>query len=80
MREGFWARAFELLQTTSIFRQEEEGKLKGCWVLKQPNQEGEPIEQSEFLADKVLVRSNGILTYTAKDIVYHLMEVWPARS
>ncbi|OBZ16989.1 arginine--tRNA ligase [Bacillus sp. FJAT-26390] len=72
VREGFWSRSFELLQRTDIFRQEEEGKLKGCWVLKQPENEGEPKEQPEFHADKVLVRSNGILTYTAKDIAYHL--------
>ncbi|MGM0882988.1 MAG: arginine--tRNA ligase [Bacillota bacterium] len=74
VREGFWARAFELLQKTSIFRQEQEGKLKGCWVLKQPDNDGgiEDPSQSEFQSDKVLVRSNGILTYTAKDIAYHL--------
>ena len=72
VREGFWTRAFALLQKTEIFRLEDEGKLKGCYVLKQPAAEGEPDEQSEFQADKVLVRSNGILTYTAKDIAYHL--------
>lgn len=72
VREGFWARAFELLKTTAIFSLEEEGKLKGCYVLKQQAAGGEPEEQQEFHADKVLVRSNGILTYTAKDIAYHL--------
>ncbi|MBE3583825.1 MAG: hypothetical protein IMX01_06895 [Limnochordaceae bacterium] len=38
-------------------------------------QEGEPDgggEDSEYNPDKVLVRSNGVLTYTAKDIAYHL--------
>ncbi|MDQ8735254.1 arginine--tRNA ligase [Paenibacillus sp. LHD-38] len=72
VREGFWARAFELLQSTQIFRQESEGKLQGCWVLKHSEDKGEADEQSEFQTDKVLVRSNGILTYTAKDIAYHL--------
>ncbi|WP_054028884.1 arginine--tRNA ligase [Bacillus sp. FJAT-28004] len=72
VREGFWARAFELLQSTGIFRKETEGKLKGCYVLKHPDDKGKAEEQSEFHADKVLVRSNGILTYTAKDIAYHL--------
>ena len=28
--------------------------------------------ESDHSMDKVLVRSNGILTYTAKDIAYHL--------
>ncbi|WP_169082968.1 arginine--tRNA ligase [Paenibacillus sp. PL91] len=72
VREGFWERTLELLKRTDIFRLEEGGKLAGCWVLKQPEQEGDTKEQSEFHADKVLVRSNGILTYTAKDIAYHL--------
>ncbi|OMF24811.1 arginine--tRNA ligase [Paenibacillus sp. FSL H8-0548] len=70
VREGFWERAFELLQKTSIFRKETEGKLAGCWVLK--HQEHEADETNEYQTDKVLVRSNGILTYTAKDIAYHL--------
>ncbi|MFD0677529.1 MULTISPECIES: arginine--tRNA ligase [unclassified Paenibacillus] len=71
VREGFWSSAFALLQQTSLFYEESEGKLAGCWVLKQPSSTGEE-EESEHSADKVLVRSNGILTYTAKDIAYHL--------
>ncbi|MEV5024643.1 arginine--tRNA ligase [Paenibacillus sp. LPE1-1-1.1] len=72
VREGFWTRAFDLLQATQLFRRETEGKLQGCWVLKHSEGKDEAEEQSEFHADKVLVRSNGILTYTAKDIAYHL--------
>lgn len=72
VREGFWASAFELLKQTSLFHQETEGKLAGCWVLKQSVQESEEVHDGEHSMDKVLVRSNGILTYTAKDIAYHL--------
>lgn len=72
VREGFWASAFELLKQTSLFHQETEGKLAGCWVLKQSVQESEEAQDNEHSMDKVLVRSNGILTYTAKDIAYHL--------
>ncbi|WNQ10739.1 arginine--tRNA ligase [Paenibacillus aurantius] len=72
VREGFWEETFRMLQTTSHFRQETEGKLAGCWVLKPKEGEGPSAEESEFQTDKVLVRSNGILTYTAKDIAYHL--------
>ncbi|KIL39116.1 arginyl-tRNA synthetase [Gordoniibacillus kamchatkensis] len=72
VREGFWSQAFELLRTTPIFRQETEGKLAGCWVLKQAEDGGSSADNEDFHADKVLVRSNGILTYTAKDIAYHL--------
>ncbi|NIK75473.1 arginyl-tRNA synthetase [Paenibacillus castaneae] len=74
VKEGFWTQSFELLKKTSIFQQEQDGKLKGCWVLKQSEHDEEVPEQEqlEFNSDKVLVRSNGILTYTAKDIAYHL--------
>ncbi|TVY10882.1 arginine--tRNA ligase [Paenibacillus cremeus] len=77
VREGFWASAFELLRQTPLFTLETEGKLAGCWVLKQrmePQEPGTDSEEApaEHSADKVLVRSNGILTYTAKDIAYHL--------
>ncbi|WP_028547448.1 arginine--tRNA ligase [Paenibacillus sp. UNC451MF] len=70
VREGFWSSAFDLLKQTQLFYKETEGKLAGCWVLKQ-TQDTEETE-SEHQIDKVLVRSNGILTYTAKDIAYHL--------
>lgn len=71
VREGFWDAAFNLLKQTSQFYQETSGKLEGCWVLKQASSEIEDSD-SEHNQDKVLVRSNGILTYTAKDIAYHL--------
>ncbi|AIQ54472.1 arginine--tRNA ligase [Paenibacillus sp. FSL R7-0331] len=73
LKEGFWASAFALLEQTEVFVQETEGKLAGCWILKQAageNTDGSDAE--EHHKDKVLVRSNGILTYTAKDIAYHL--------
>lgn len=73
VREGFWSAAFERLQRSPLFALELEGKLAGCWVLRSPDS---PAEESgnpdQPTADKVLVRSNGVLTYTAKDIAYHL--------
>lgn len=82
VREGLWAAAFEQLKRSPLFVKETRGRLAGCWVLKQPQQEQEgPAEAAdgqedeaddEHLTDKVLVRSNGVLTYTAKDIAYHL--------
>lgn len=71
VREGFWDAAARLLETTGLFVNVEEGKLAGCRILKQHENE-EQAAETEFMADKVLVRSNGILTYTAKDIAYHL--------
>lgn len=76
MREGFWTQAFEQLCNTTAFRMETEGKLAGCWVLKQNGDEDTNLDAGDgpldYQGDKVLVRSNGILTYTAKDIAYHL--------
>lgn len=72
VREGFWDAAARLLETTGLFVRVEEGKLAGCMLLKQHEEEIAAETETEFVADKVLVRSNGILTYTAKDIAYHL--------
>ncbi len=65
----FWNRAFELLKQSGAVIYEHEGKHKGCWVMK--------LEGSEEFAgmdepDKILVRSNGTVTYTGKDIAYQL--------
>ncbi len=65
----FWATAFELLQKAGAIHRETEGKHAGCWVL--------PLSESEEFAgmeepDKILVRSNGTVTYTGKDIAYQL--------
>ncbi|KAI7257702.1 hypothetical protein KC345_g10727 [Hortaea werneckii] len=73
LKEGFWSSAFDLLAQTDVFVQETEGKLAGCWILKQQAGDGTAQDTEEdHQKDKVLVRSNGILTYTAKDIAYHL--------
>jgi arginyl-tRNA synthetase len=62
LRLHFWERAFELLKEKGALRLETEGKNKGCWVLSMED-EG-PDE------DKIIVRSNGTVTYTGKDIAY----------
>jgi arginyl-tRNA synthetase len=69
VREGFWEKAFAELKTSPLFRKETEGPYAGCWILKQ---EQADEHGGEGRQDKVLVRSNGVLTYTAKDIAYHL--------
>jgi arginyl-tRNA synthetase len=69
LRRNFWGRAFERLKTAGAVALETEGKHAGCWVLR--------LSESEEFAgleepDKILVRSNGTVTYTAKDIAYQL--------
>jgi arginyl-tRNA synthetase len=66
----FWESAFEQLKNTGVLYFENEGKNKGCWVMTRPGAEvtkGETDEDS-----KVIVRSNGTVTYVGKDIAYHL--------
>ncbi len=65
----FWDRAFELLKTSGAVIHEAEGKHKGCWVMKL---EGSAEFEGMDEPDKILVRSNGTVTYTGKDIAYQL--------
>ncbi|HEX8154835.1 MAG TPA: arginine--tRNA ligase [Thermoanaerobaculia bacterium] len=69
IRLHFWDRAFELLKSSGAVVYEEEGKAKGCWVMKL---EGSAEFEGMDNADKILVRSNGTVTYTGKDIAYQL--------
>ena len=66
----FWDAAFEQLKQTGVLYFETEGKNKGCWVMTRP---GAEITEGETNEDaKVIVRSNGTVTYVGKDIAYHL--------
>jgi arginyl-tRNA synthetase len=84
---NFWALAFEQLKKTGVLYFETEGKNKGCWVMTRPAAAGKTPEaekpdanapQDENSANetdedaKVIVRSNGTVTYVGKDIAYHL--------
>jgi arginyl-tRNA synthetase len=67
---NFWALAFEQLKQTGVLYFETEGKNKGCWVMRRPGAETAEGELDEDA--KVIVRSNGTVTYVGKDIAYHL--------
>jgi arginyl-tRNA synthetase len=66
----FWEAAFEQLKQTGVLYYETEGKNKGCWVMTRPGAETAEGETNEDA--KVIVRSNGTVTYVGKDIAYHL--------
>jgi arginyl-tRNA synthetase len=72
LHRGFWRRAFEMLEAAGAVRLETEGKNAGCWVMSL-------ADSPEFAgmedADKILVRSNGTVTYTGKDIAYQLWKL-----
>ena len=66
----FWESAFDKLKQTGVLYFENEGKNKGCWVMTRP---GAEVTEGETNEDaKVIVRSNGTVTYVGKDIAYHL--------
>lgn len=67
----FWAKAFELMKNLNVIRLETEGKNKNCWVMPFDEHAG----TDEHDADKILVRSNGTVTYTGKDIAYQLWKL-----
>jgi arginyl-tRNA synthetase len=71
----FWDAAFEMLKQRNAIQLSTGGKTAGCWVMQLPSErEGapedeEPAEQAEA---KIIVRSNGTVTYVGKDIAHHL--------
>jgi len=68
---NFWSLAFEQLKDTGVLYFETEGKNKGCWVMTRPD--AKAVEEGAADEDaKVIVRSNGTVTYVGKDIAYHL--------
>ena len=67
----FWERAFDLMKSSGVIRLEDQGKNKGCWVMPFESHTG----TEEHEADKIIVRSNGTVTYTGKDIAYQLWKL-----
>jgi arginyl-tRNA synthetase len=65
----FWAAAFELLKERNAIYFETEGKNSGCWVMPSSAFRGDDEANED---SKVIVRSNGTVTYVGKDIAYQL--------
>jgi arginyl-tRNA synthetase len=59
----FWDKAFALLKERQAIYLASEGENKGCWVMR--------LEEDEE-REKVIVRSDGTVTYVGKDIAYQL--------
>jgi arginyl-tRNA synthetase len=66
-----WSHAFERMKESGAIHFETEGRNKGCWVMPMETHAG----SEEYEADKVIVRSNGTITYTGKDIAYQLWKL-----
>lgn len=71
---NLWSRTFELLKERGALEYVTEGKLAGCWVMRSTDEPDEANE-TEHELDKVIVRSNGTVTYTGKDISFHLWKL-----
>jgi arginyl-tRNA synthetase len=84
----FWDAAFEMLKKSGAIHLAPSGKMKGCWILPREEKaevnaevaestEGSDKkktaeESDENEQDKIIVRSNGTVTYVGKDIAYQL--------
>jgi len=62
----FWDVAFAKLKETGAIRYVTEGDKSGCWTMLLPGEGGSQDEE------KIIVRSNGTVTYVGKDIAYQL--------
>lgn len=78
----FWDAAFETLKQRGVIQFADSGKNAGCWVMQLPSDKesseeetheaAQADESSEEAEAKIIVRSNGTVTYVGKDIAYHL--------
>ncbi|MCU1240792.1 MAG: arginyl-tRNA synthetase [Candidatus Acidoferrum typicum] len=80
----FWDLAFAKLKETGTIQFVTSGKMAGCWVMPWKEEKSgvnaesadiknaEGTEEEENTQDKIIVRSNGTVTYVGKDIAYQL--------
>jgi arginyl-tRNA synthetase len=80
----FWDAAFAQLKQKGVLRLETAGKNAGCWVMRRAVSGGGGVAVASSASEsegpdnepdqdaKVIVRSNGTVTYVGKDIAYHL--------
>ena len=80
LRLHFWSRAFDVLKETGAVRLETTGPQTGCWVMPlegnaPPEGESGAGEGGPKSRSKVIVRSNGTVTYVGKDIAYQFWKL-----
>jgi arginyl-tRNA synthetase len=70
----FWDAAFAKLKEAGAIQFVTTGKMTGCWVMPWKEEGAAPAEEKdeENEQDKIIVRSNGTVTYVGKDIAYQL--------
>ena len=89
LRLKFWAQAFDVLKAKKAVYLRTEGRLKGCWVMPIEDDDAAPKslgpDPQSLISDakteedeereKVIVRSNGVVTYVGKDIAYQFWKL-----
>ena len=89
LRLKFWAQAFDVLKAKKAVYLRTDGRLKGCWVMPIEDDEANPKSQTpnpssqganegtedDEEREKVIVRSNGVVTYVGKDIAYQFWKL-----
>jgi len=91
LRLKFWAQAFEVLKAKGAVYLRTAGRLAGCWVMPiqedldaTPNSQAANSQNPETAVEedadaeereKVIVRSNGVVTYVGKDIAYQFWKL-----
>jgi arginyl-tRNA synthetase len=85
LRLKFWARCFEILKSNGSVYYQDSGRLAGCWVMRidedveagpaDPESPGEADGDPEAEREKVIVRSNGTVTYVGKDMAYQFWKM-----
>jgi arginyl-tRNA synthetase len=78
----FWDAAFEMLKKSGTIVLATTGKMAGCWIMPAEKEEVREVKETaaaddgdadeENIQDKIIVRSNGTVTYVGKDIAYQL--------
>jgi arginyl-tRNA synthetase len=68
----FWNKAFQLLKDRRAIYYVDEGKNRGCWVMNTGNQQTDVSREEAEDDEKIIVRSDGTVTYVGKDIAYQL--------
>ena len=86
LRLKFWAQAFEVLKAKGAVYLRTDGRHAGCWVMpiqedleqgansQLPSESAAEDEDAEE-REKVIVRSNGVVTYVGKDIAYQFWKL-----
>jgi arginyl-tRNA synthetase len=74
---NFWDAAFVQLKEKGVIHLATSGKMAGCWIMPAEKDDSAAVEPpvkepDENMQDKIIVRSNGIVTYVGKDIAYQL--------